>query len=79
MDDLNYEQIDHDSPEGETAHLFFQDIRGSVKDILEALHDSGAIPAGKYFRTTFGYSCGFKGHIAFVVEEEGDCGSSDEE
>jgi hypothetical protein len=75
MDNEELEPVDHDSPEGVAAHLFLERVREALGDLLEGLHDSGAIPEGKYFRTTFGYSCGFQGHIDFVVESEGDCTS----
>ena len=73
MDDETFEPVDHDSPEGEAAHLFLERVRVSLGELLEEVHDSGAIPEGKYFRTTFGYSCGFQGHVYFVVDSRGDC------
>jgi hypothetical protein len=73
---MEYEEIRHDSPEGEAAHRFLERVDDSLKNLLEELHHSQIIGARQTFRVTFGFSCGFEGQIAFLVENTGDCGPS---
>lgn len=73
MNNEDFELVDYDSPEGKAAYRFLERVQVSLGIILEELHDSGAIPEGKYFRIAFGYSCGFQGHINVVIESGGEC------